>query len=78
MTIPDDDDILPEYSLKGGVRGKYADLYAQNTGDRSEPLLDDEVEAEAHRHLELTREEVEGIDGNDVFREPWGRRQRTR
>jgi hypothetical protein len=29
--IPDDE-ILPEYSLKGGVRGKYAMRYA--TGDR--------------------------------------------
>ena len=28
--IPDDE-ILPEYSLKGGTRGKYADRYAQGT-----------------------------------------------
>ena len=27
----DDDEILPEYSLKGGVRGKYADRYARGT-----------------------------------------------
>lgn len=26
-----DDEILPEYSLKGGVRGKYADRYAAGT-----------------------------------------------
>ena len=29
-TIPDDE-ILPEYSLKGGVRGKYATRYAEGT-----------------------------------------------
>ncbi len=28
--IPDDE-ILPEYSLEGGVRGKYAERYAQGT-----------------------------------------------
>ena len=28
--IPDDE-ILPEYSLKGGIRGKYTDRYAQGT-----------------------------------------------
>ena len=26
-----DDEMLPEYSLKGGVRGKYADRYAHGT-----------------------------------------------
>jgi len=26
-----EDEILPEYSLKGGVRGKYAERYAQGT-----------------------------------------------
>lgn len=26
-----DDEILPEHSLKGGVRGKYADRYARGT-----------------------------------------------
>jgi hypothetical protein len=26
-----DDEILPEYSLKGGVRGKYAERYARGT-----------------------------------------------
>lgn len=26
-----DDEILPEYSLEGGVRGKYAQRYAQGT-----------------------------------------------
>lgn len=34
MTDPDnvpDDEILPEYSLKGGVRGKYAARYAAGT-----------------------------------------------
>jgi hypothetical protein len=29
-TVPDDE-ILPEYSLKGGVRGKYAARYAEGT-----------------------------------------------
>jgi hypothetical protein len=29
-TIPEDE-ILPEYSLKGGVRGKYAARYAEGT-----------------------------------------------
>jgi hypothetical protein len=28
--IPDDE-ILPEYSLQGGVRGKYAERYARGT-----------------------------------------------
>jgi hypothetical protein len=28
--IPDDD-ILPEYSLQGGIRGKYAERYAEGT-----------------------------------------------
>lgn len=28
--IPDDE-ILPEYSLRGGVRGKYAERYARGT-----------------------------------------------
>jgi len=28
--IPDDE-ILPEYSLKGGIRGKYAERFAQGT-----------------------------------------------
>jgi hypothetical protein len=28
LNIPDDE-ILPEYSLKGGVRGKYAEWFAQ-------------------------------------------------
>jgi hypothetical protein len=26
-----DDEILPEYSLRGGVRGKYAERYARGT-----------------------------------------------
>jgi len=26
-----DDEILPEYSLQGGVRGKYAERYARGT-----------------------------------------------
>lgn len=37
--IPDDE-ILPEYSLKGGVRGKYADRYRQ---DATVVLLDPDV-----------------------------------
>jgi hypothetical protein len=39
--IPDDE-ILPEYSLKGGIRGKYADRYAQGT---NLVLLDPDVAA---------------------------------
>lgn len=39
--IPDDE-ILPEYSLKGGVRGKYADRY---TRDATVVLLDPDVAA---------------------------------
>lgn len=35
-----DDEILPEYSLKGGVRGKYADRYAR---DATVVLLDPDV-----------------------------------
>jgi hypothetical protein len=27
----DDDDMLPEYDLTGGVRGKYAERYAKGT-----------------------------------------------
>lgn len=26
-----DDELLPEYSLQGGIRGKYADRYAEGT-----------------------------------------------
>jgi hypothetical protein len=37
--IPDDE-ILPEYSLKGGVRGKYADRYVRDT---TVVLLDPDV-----------------------------------
>jgi hypothetical protein len=37
--IPDDE-ILPEYSLKGGVRGKYAARYAR---DATVVLLDPDV-----------------------------------
>ena len=29
-SVPDDE-ILPEYSLRGGVRGKYAERYARGT-----------------------------------------------
>ena len=29
--ILDDDEILPEYSLRGGVRGKYAERFAAGT-----------------------------------------------
>ena len=35
-----DDEILPEYSLKGGVRGKYADRYRP---DATVVLLDPDV-----------------------------------
>lgn len=35
-----DDEILPEYSLKGGIRGKYADRYAR---DATVVLLDPDV-----------------------------------
>ncbi len=78
MTIPDDD-ILPEYSLGGGVRGKYADQYARSTAEQGEPLEEaDEIEAEAHRrYLELSRDEAEGVDGDDVIRQLRERRQRT-
>lgn len=37
-----DDEILPEYTLKGGVRGKYADRYARGT---NLVLLDADVAA---------------------------------
>lgn len=30
VSVPDDE-VLPEYSLAGGVRGKYADQYARGT-----------------------------------------------
>jgi hypothetical protein len=35
-----DDEILPEYSLKGGIRGKYADRYSR---DATVVLLDPDV-----------------------------------
>lgn len=35
-----DDEILPQYSLKGGVRGKYAERYARGT---NVVLLDPDV-----------------------------------
>jgi len=30
-TSPEDDDMLPEYDLTGGVRGKYVERYRQGT-----------------------------------------------
>lgn len=30
-TNPEDDDMLPEYDLTGGVRGKYVERYRQGT-----------------------------------------------
>ena len=30
-TNPDDDEMLPEYDLTGGVRGKYVERYRQGT-----------------------------------------------
>jgi hypothetical protein len=39
---PDNDEILPEYSLRGGVRGKYADRYGQ---DAVVVVLDPDVAA---------------------------------
>ncbi|HOD82902.1 MAG: hypothetical protein BWX88_04378 [Planctomycetes bacterium ADurb.Bin126] len=37
---PEDDDMLPEYDLSGGVRGKYAARYAEGT---NVVLLDPDV-----------------------------------
>ena len=72
--IPDDE-ILPEYSLKGGVRGKYARRYEDDS--RIEPrapdstaVADDDgaLQDEAHRRsLELASGEAEGIDGDEVL-----------
>ena len=39
-TSPDDDDMLPEYDLTGGVRGKYVERYRQGT---NVVLLDPDV-----------------------------------
>jgi len=39
-TSPDDDDMLPEYDLTGGVRGKYVERYQQGT---NVVLLDPDV-----------------------------------
>ncbi len=38
--IEDEDDMLPEYDLRGGVRGKYAARYAEGT---NVVLLDPDV-----------------------------------
>jgi hypothetical protein len=42
MKADDDEDMLPEYDLTGGVRGKYADRYRQGT---NVVLLDPDVAA---------------------------------
>jgi hypothetical protein len=41
-TNPDDDEMLPEYNLAGGVRGKYVERYRQGT---NVVLLDPDVAA---------------------------------
>jgi hypothetical protein len=41
-TNPDDDEMLPEYDLAGGVRGKYVERYRQGT---NVVLLDPDVAA---------------------------------
>lgn len=81
--IPDDE-ILPEYSLKGAVRGKYARRYEGNP--RIEPQApdstaagddDDAIADEAHRrYLELESGEAEGIDGDEVLEQLRARRRR--
>jgi hypothetical protein len=40
-----DDEILPEYSLRGGVRGKYADRYPR----AASPARPDSAQAAASR-----------------------------
>jgi hypothetical protein len=42
MKDEDDEDMLPEYDLSGGVRGKYVDRYRQGT---NVVLLDPDVAA---------------------------------
>jgi hypothetical protein len=42
MKDEDDEDVLPEYDLSGGVRGKYVDRYRQGT---NVVLLDPDVAA---------------------------------
>jgi hypothetical protein len=42
MKDEEDDDMLPEYDLSGGVRGKYVDRYRQGT---NVILLDPDVAA---------------------------------
>lgn len=42
MKDEEDDDLLPEYDLSGGVRGKYVDRYRQGT---NVVLLDPDVAA---------------------------------
>lgn len=68
-----DDDILPEYSLDGGVRGKHADAYAHGATAAHE----EGVEAEAHRrYLELENGQSEGVDGDEVIAQLRARRRR--
>ncbi|HEX8671434.1 MAG TPA: hypothetical protein VF710_06075 [Longimicrobium sp.] len=56
-----DDEILPEYSLKGGVRGKYAGRYAEGTNvllldrDMAEMFPDSESVNQALREFAETR-----------------------
>jgi hypothetical protein len=55
--VTPDDEILPEYSLKGGVRGKYAARYAEGTNvvlldpDVAEMFPDSESVNQALREL---------------------------
>jgi hypothetical protein len=77
MAIPDDD-ILPEYSLKGGMRGKYADRYARSTAGHGEALDDKEIGAEAHRRWEAyLRGEEEMIPFEEVMAEIRNRGERS-
>jgi hypothetical protein len=54
-TTPDDE-ILPEYSLKGGVRGKYAARYAEGTS----VLLLDSADSETIPDLK-SADQVRGV-----------------
>lgn len=54
---PSDDEMLPEYDFSGGVRGKYAKLYAEGTNvvlldpDIAEAFPDSRTVNEALREL---------------------------
>jgi len=61
MKDEDDEDMLPEYDLSGGVRGKYVDRYRQGT---NVVLLDPDVAAK-FRDSKAVNDALRSLVGRD-------------